>query len=1063
MEEGDKILQITFDEEQVAQANFRAFQTKSTELAAAAYAAKPKVELPEQYTEYRSVFEKESFDSLPEHKPWDHAIELIPGSDPKVNAKVYPLSPDEQKQLDEFLDENLKSGRIRPSKSPMASSFFFVRKKDGKLRPVQDYRRLNDITVKNKYPLPLISEIMNRLRHAKVFTKFDIRWGYNNIRIKEGDEWKASFRTNRGLFEPLVMFFGLCNSPATFQSIMDGIFGNLIRDEKIIVYMDDILIFSDNLESHRETVNEVLRRLQQNKLYLKLEKSIFEAPSVDFLGVIVGNGTATMDPEKTKAIDEWPEPKNLKELRSFAQFCNFYRNFIENFATMSKPFNTLTEKNQPWQWEDTEKRAFQALKDAIRLNVVLTFPRDDAKYRLETDASGLAVGAVLHQIIDGKPRPLGFFSKTLGPAERNYQIYDREMLAIMLSLAHWRHLLKGAPEFEVWTDHKNLAYYRQAQDLTRRQARWFTELSEYNFTMHHQPGKLNKIADFLSRGPNLEKREDDNANVIMLKPEIFRQLSFRDDEAIMEEIRRRKGQREPDVIQKLRDEHKDYQEANGIVTYRGLVYVPKDRNLRERIISAHHDSILAGHPGKYKTAELIERNYWWPRLNGQVARYVAGCETCQGTKPRVGAPSAPLVPNEIPSEPWEIISLDLIGPLPESQGYNAILVLVDRLTKDTVCVPTTTELSSIGVAQIYKNQIFPHKGLFRKVISDRGPQFASQFIRDLYQLLGIERNLSTAYHPQTDGQTERVNQEVEKYLRIFVNRRQNDWADWLPLAQFTINNRVSSSTGYSPFYLNHGRHPNAGFTPQKVKVKNQSAEEFAKKMSRAIEDAKSALKKAADQMKKDYDKKRRPSKEYQVGDKVWLENTNIDSERPSKKLDDKRYGPFEIISKKGRSAYELKLPRGWKIHPVFNEHLLSPYTPPATELQTPSRPPPEIVKGQEEFEVEEIIDSKKASPRSKKIEYRVKWKGYPPSESTWEPAENVANSKKLIADFHRKNPDKPKPDPLRKVEFDIKLFPRELFVDRNGNREVLTEPTDPKLPTEAFLNRLSYRHRLARL
>lgn len=473
----EQVLQsLDFDNKAV-----RAFATKSTMLANEA--GKVKVTLPTQYQEYNDVFAKESFDALPERRSWDHAIDIEPGSNTNINAKVYPLNPEEQKELDAFLQENLSSGRIRPSKSPLASPFFFVKKKDGRLRPVQDYRKLNKITVKNQYPLPLIPELLNKLQGATVFSKFDIRWGYNNVRIKEGDEWKAAFRTNRGLYKPLVMFFGLTNSPATFQAMMDDIFRDLILNQQIVVYMDDILIFLRTLQEHQSVVREVLQRLRKNKLFLKLDKSTFETEETDFLGVIVGKGRSQMDQIKTKAIDEWSTPKNLRELRSFVQFCNFYQHFIPNFATITKCFNTLTEKNQLWNWQAEHERSFQALKDAVQQDVTLKFPIENAQYCLEADASNLAVGAVLHQIIEGKPRPLGFFSKTLNQAERNYQIYDKELLAILMALKHWRHLLMGAPKFEIWSDHKNLTYYRKPRDLTRRQARWHQLLQEYNFTV----------------------------------------------------------------------------------------------------------------------------------------------------------------------------------------------------------------------------------------------------------------------------------------------------------------------------------------------------------------------------------------------------------------------------------------------------------------------------------------------------------------------------------------------------------------------------------------------------
>ena len=265
--------------------------------------------VPDYVKIFGQVFSEEGFAKLPNRKPWDHAIELVPGAQPK-GCKVYPISVTEQSELDCFLTENLETGRIRQSKSPMASPVFFIKKKDGSLRLVQDYRMLNDMTVKNKYPLPLISELVNQLRGAKYFTKLDVRWGFNNVRIQEGDEWKAAFRTNRGLFEPLVMFFGLTNSPATFQTMMNDIFTDMISEGVVVVYLDDILIFTKDLEEHRRITHRVLGRLAEHQLYLRPEKCEFEKTRIEYLGLIISENQVEMDPVKVAGVADWPEPSN---------------------------------------------------------------------------------------------------------------------------------------------------------------------------------------------------------------------------------------------------------------------------------------------------------------------------------------------------------------------------------------------------------------------------------------------------------------------------------------------------------------------------------------------------------------------------------------------------------------------------------------------------------------------------------------------------------------------------------------------------------------------------------
>ena len=274
----------------------------------------------------------------------------------------YKLTPGEQLELDKFLKENLEKGYIRPSQSPMASPMFFVAKKDGKLRPCQDYRYLNQRTIKNAYPLPLINEILDKLKGAKYFTKFDVRWGYNNIRIKEGDQWKAAFSTNRGLFEPTVMFFGLCNSPATFQAMMDSIFKDMIQENLVIVYMDDILIFAQTQEDLEQYTQQVLQRLREHDLYLKPKKCEFSKMKLEYLGMIVEEGKMAMDPIKLGGIRDWPIPTKVKDVRSFLGFGNFYRKFISHYSDIARPLNDLTKKDKKFEWTDECQQAFDLLK-----------------------------------------------------------------------------------------------------------------------------------------------------------------------------------------------------------------------------------------------------------------------------------------------------------------------------------------------------------------------------------------------------------------------------------------------------------------------------------------------------------------------------------------------------------------------------------------------------------------------------------------------------------------------------------------------------------------------------
>src|SRR5258705_1471349 len=501
--------------------------TQSTELPAAENVKKAQRTLeelvPSVYMDYRQVFEEAASQKLPPRSKWDHEIKLKPGTTAENNCKIYPLNPAEQISLDAFLDDMLTCGYIRPSQSPFASPFFFIKKKDGKLCPVQDYRQLNDLTVKNQYPLPLISDITDNLKNAKIFSKFDVRWWYNNVRIKDGDEWKAAFKTNRGMFEPLVMFFGLCNSPATFQAMINDTFKDLIATGKVFIYMDDILIATATLKEHRQLVSQVLQRLQDHNLFLKPEKCEFEQSEIEYLGVRLRANTIAMDPVKLGGIADWPTPQKLKDVRGFLGFTGFYRRFIRNYSAIARPLNDLTKKDTPWSWTSLAQKAFQNLKDRFRDNLILEQPDTNKPFRLECDASKFAMGAVLSQRgLDGLWHMVASMSRSFNPAERNYDIYDRELLAIIKALKEWRHYLEGGLQpIEVLSDHKNLEIFRHAAKLSYRQARWAEFLTRFNFTIQHISGKKAGKPDALSRRPDHDMGDNDNEDRVLLDPSLF--------------------------------------------------------------------------------------------------------------------------------------------------------------------------------------------------------------------------------------------------------------------------------------------------------------------------------------------------------------------------------------------------------------------------------------------------------------------------------------------------------------------------------------------------------------
>lgn len=442
-------------------------------------------QVPSQYADFAEVFSAKKAESLPPHRGYDCPIDLLPGSE-ILTGRIYPLAQPELVHLKQYLEENLRKGFIQPSTSPAAAGMFFVRNKDSSLRPIIDYRALNKVTIKNRYPLPLISELIERLQTATIYTKLDLRGAYNLIRIRKGDEWKTAFRTRYGLFEFTVMPFGLCNAPATFQNFINDIFRDLL-DVCVIIYLDDILVYSDNLHDHRKHVRWVLTRLSVHRLYIKQEKCVFETTSLPFLGYIISPKGIQMDPSKITCIQNWPIPDSRKALQRFLGFSNFYRKFIKDFSATTKPLTRLTSVNTKFVWSKDAQSAFKLLKNRFTTAPILTLPNPNHHYVLEVDASQAAIGAVLSQrsSFSTPLHPIGFYSRTLNTAEFNYPIGEKELLAIKCSLENWRHLLEGSIHpITIYTDHRNLQYLKTNKTLSGHQVQWSFFLTGLTSKLH---------------------------------------------------------------------------------------------------------------------------------------------------------------------------------------------------------------------------------------------------------------------------------------------------------------------------------------------------------------------------------------------------------------------------------------------------------------------------------------------------------------------------------------------------------------------------------------------------
>ena len=961
---------------------------------------------------------------------------------------VYPLSQTELDVLKKYIDDNLRKGFIRHSQSPAGAPILFVKKPDGSLRLCVDYRGLNNITIKNKYPLPLIGELLDRVGKAKRFTKLDMRDGYHRLRMAKGEEWKTAMRCRYGLYEFCVMPFGLCNAPGSFQHFANDIFKDFL-DDFLVVYLDDLLIYSNTPQEHKRHVRLVLQRLREAGLYLKLEKSVFNAEEVPFLGFIISPEGTRMDPSKVDAITSWPEPKSSHDIQVFLGLANFYRRFVNGYSKIVAPLTDLLKKGVKFVWSEAQSKALSSLKEAFTTAPILRHFDRSKPAIVETDASDEAFGGALSQVgEDGLLHPCAFVSKKFNDAQRNYEIYDKEMFAIVECMFnHWRHYLEGSGiQATVVTDHKNLLWFTETKMYSRRHARWAEKLSRFDFVIKYRPGAQGGLPDALSRRPDHKDPEGGGGTrarneFTFLKPNQLQgfdaKRSFTTESTSAVEIMptntdlaeaiRTALPLDPNIgpyLRNLQDPQipreedveeylKPFSLKEGLVLYGGLIYVPDDDEIKLKILRQCHDSPVAGHLGQAKTLDLITRDYHWPRARQYINEYVNSCDTCARNKAPRHRPHGTLHPLPIPTAPWESVSMDYIVELPESNGYDTILVCVDRFTKMAHFCPTTTRVTAEETASLYLRHVFKHHGLPTNVISDRGPQFTSRFAARLFELCQIKSNKSTAFHPQSDGQTERVNQVLEQYLRIFCDYQQDNWHDLLPLAEFAYNNAQHASTQVSPFYANYGFHPRCRLKvlDQEGRAVNPTAEHTVANYKAIYQQVKENLEQAQRKYKEFYDAKHKETPPFKVGDMVWLSRRNISTTRPSTKLDYKRLGPFKITKVVGDSklAFKLDLPPRMKIHPVFHASLLEPYHKNTIPGRTQPPAPPVIVDGEEEWEVDRVLDSRIHRGR---LEYYVSWKDYGPADNGWEPAAHLDNSPEEVAQFHARHPNRPSPNDL---------------------------------------------------
>ncbi|KAL4018033.1 hypothetical protein IC575_021620 [Cucumis melo] len=865
--------------------------------------------------DYPDVFPEE-LPGLPPHREVEFAIELEPGTVP-ISRAPYRMAPAELKELKVQLQELLDKGFIRPSVSPWGAPVLFVKKNDGSMCLCIDYRELNKVTVKNRYPLPRIDDLFDQLQGATVFSKIDLRSGYHQLRIKDGDVPKTAFRSRYGHYEFILMSFGLTNAPAVFMDLMNRVFREFL-DTFVIVFIDDILIYSKTEAEHEEHLRIVLQTLRDNKLYAKFSKCEFWLKQVSFLGHVVSKAGVSVDPAKIEAVTGWTRPSTVSEVRSFLGLAGYYRRFVENFSRIATPLTQLTRKGAPFVWSKACEDSFQNLKQKLVTAPVLTVPDGSGSFVIYSDASKKGLGCVLMQ---------------------------QELAAVVFALKIWRHYLYGE-KIQIFTDHKSLKYFFTQKELNMRQRRWLELVKDYDCEILYHPGKANVVADALSR------KVSHSAALITRQAPLHRDLERAEIAVSVGAVTMQLAQLtvQPTLRQRIIDaqgndpylvEKRGLAEAGQAVEFSlssdgGLLFerrlcVPSDSAVKTELLSEAHSSPFSMHPGSTKMYQDLKRVYWWRNMKREVAEFVSKCLVCQQVKAPRQKPAGLLQPLSIPEWKWENVSMDFITGLPRTlRGFTVIWVVVDRLTKSAHFVPGKSTYTASKWAQLYMSEIVRLHGVPVSIVSDRDAHFTSKFSKGLQTAMGTRLDFSTAFHPQTDGQTERLNQVLEDMLRACALEFPGSWDSHLHLMEFAYNNSYRATIGMAPFEALYGKCCRSPVCWGEVGEQRLMGPELVQSTNEAIQKIRSRMH-TAQSRQKSYADVRRKDLEFEVGDKVFLKIAPMRGvlrfERRGK-LSPRFVGPFEILERIGPVAYRLALPPSLStVHDVFHVSMLRKYVP----------------------------------------------------------------------------------------------------------------------------------------
>ncbi|KAH9722450.1 Endonuclease [Citrus sinensis] len=879
--------------------------------------------------EFIDVF-PEDLPGLPPDREVEFTIELVSGTTP-ISKASYRMAPIELKELKVQLQELLDKGFIRPSVLPWGAPVLFAKKKDGSMRLCIDYRQLNMVTVKNKYPLPQIDDLFDQLRGASVFSKIDLRSGYHQLKIRSEDVSKTTFRTRYEHYGFLVMPFGLTNAPAAFMDLMNRIFQPYL-DQFVIVFIDDILIYSKSKKEHELHLRIVLETLRKKKLYEKFKKCEFWLDRVMFLGHIVTKDGISADPAKVEVIVNWERPASVTKVRSFLGLAGYYRRFVKGFSSIAAPLTNLTKKNVKFNWDEACEKSFQELKSHLVTAPVLTFPSEGGGFVIYSDASRKGLGCVLIQ--HGKV--IAYASRQLKNHEQNYPTHDLELAAIVFALKIWRHYLYGET-CEIFTDHKSLKYLFTQKELNLRQRRWLELVKDFDCSINYHPGKANVVADALSR-----KSSGCMAHLITMQSHLVKDLRRCGIEVVTHGqadmlahltvqptlIDRVKVAQKNDIeLNKIREDvskgHKPgFRLDNGDGLWLGQrLCVPADEELKAEILREAHESSYSMHPGSTKMYRDLKQSFWWRNMKRDIAAFVSRCLVCQQVKIEHQRPAGTLQTLPIPQWKWEHITMDLVSGLPRSRrGCDCIWVIVDRLMKSAHFLARKSTDNVGQLAKLFIKEIVRLHGVPVSIVSDRDPLF-------------------------------------------------------------------HSSIGMTPFEALYGRKCRSPICWDEVGERKLLGPELIQITVDKIKLIRGRLQ-TAQSRQKSYADRRRRELEFEKGDFVFLKVSpwkGVLRFGKTGKLSPRFIGPFEILERIGPVAYRIALPPSLsRLHNVFHVSVLRKYI--ADALHVLDYQPIQINEDMSyEEQPIEIVDRDEQVLRNRVIPLvKVRWMNHSIEEATWE-------------------------------------------------------------------------------